>query len=651
MSKSLIGALRVSLGLDSAAFTTGLASAEGRLAGFGKKMQSLGLKVGAVGSALTIALGGMTLALRGQLDAADEMSKASQKFGIPIETLSRLKYAADLSDVSLETLGIGVGQLSKKMVAAAGGNKAAAATFAGLGVSVKDASGKLRPAEAVMSDVADALAKMPDGAAKTAAAMAIFGKSGAELIPLLNGGGAALRDMMTEADSLGLTISEKTGKSAEAFNDNITRLHAALSGLTIQLMAALAPAFETLSGLMVDVVKWFSALTPSMQGAIADVAGLAAVMGPLLVVLGAVIGAIGTVATAFSALTAVVLANPITAAITAIAIGAALVYYNWDSLSSWFEDLWRRLVAGLTFVAKTSEAAAYRMKAAFLAGINSIVGAFVEMTWTVAEGLNSLFKTDTFSGMSAVATQEIAKVQLAAEGAADAAQKAADSAAKAFSAPREAMARTKDDVVSAGQDIASSFEAATAAAGDLGEQIGGSGGGGKTGKKSISDSLGSLSDGMAQFRSGAKNAFSGLVTGAESLNEALGRVLDSLAQVLADSAFDGLFGSSNGDFGLVGKLFGFANGTPSAPGGLTLVGERGPELVNMPRGAQVFNAQETRGMLANRGGGVSISIDARGAQAGVAEQIDAKLRQVIPTIVNLSKTAVVDSKNRGKFAW
>lgn len=52
-----------------------------------------------------------------------------------------------------------------------------------------------------------------------------------------------------------------------------------------------------------------------------------------------------------------------------------------------------------------------------------------------------------------------------------------------------------------------------------------------------------------------------------------------------------------------------ATGTPSSPGGLTLVGENGPELVNMPRGAQVFPAAQTAGMLNSPGGG-NVTINA-----------------------------------------
>ncbi len=61
-------------------------------------------------------------------------------------------------------------------------------------------------------------------------------------------------------------------------------------------------------------------------------------------------------------------------------------------------------------------------------------------------------------------------------------------------------------------------------------------------------------------------------------------------------------------FGLK-KLFGYAEGTANHPGGLAIVGERGPELVNLPRGSQVIPAQKTEALLAQRTGGASVHIE------------------------------------------
>jgi hypothetical protein len=133
MASSVIGALRVNLGIDSAAFTASLQQAGSKLSTFGGVLRKAIVPLAAVGAA---AASGMAIAVKSTINAADEMmSKSAAKFGIPIEELSRLKYAADLSDVSLATLGTSVGRLSRLMNDAATGGKGAIDTFAQLGVS------------------------------------------------------------------------------------------------------------------------------------------------------------------------------------------------------------------------------------------------------------------------------------------------------------------------------------------------------------------------------------------------------------------------------------------------------------------------------------------------------------------------------------
>jgi hypothetical protein len=61
--------------------------------------------------------------------------------------------------------------------------------------------------------------------------------------------------------------------------------------------------------------------------------------------------------------------------------------------------------------------------------------------------------------------------------------------------------------------------------------------------------------------------------------------------------------------GVKAGINGFANGTPYAPGGLSYVGEHGrPELVNLPRGSQVFNSSQTKNMTTNNGGNLTVHI-------------------------------------------
>lgn len=242
---ALIGALRVALGLDTAQFETGLKKAKGGLSSFARDAAAAGAAAGTAFAGASAALGVMS---KGAIDAADELAKTSQKIGVSVEELSRLKHAADLSDVSLAALATGLKKLSQNMAdVSAGSGEAARRAFEALGISVVDSEGKLKSNTEVLREVADKFAGLEDGVGKTAAAVGIFGRSGADLIPLLNSGSAGLAEMAAEADKLGLTIDTKTARSAEAFNDNLTRLDGVKQGLVNTVTAQLLPALVDLS--------------------------------------------------------------------------------------------------------------------------------------------------------------------------------------------------------------------------------------------------------------------------------------------------------------------------------------------------------------------------------------------------------------------
>jgi hypothetical protein len=242
-SNSVIGALRVDLGLNSAQFTTGLKNAQSALGKFGT-IAARGFT--AVAAAATVAAGALGIAVKGAVDHADELGKAAQKAGVTVEALSRLEYAAKLSDISLESLTGGLQKLSKGMTDAAGG-KGPAAAFKALGIAVTDNQGALRDSGQVFGDIADRFSRMEDGATKTALAIQIFGRSGAEMIPLLNSGRDGLKAMADESDKLGATISTKTAKGAEKFNDTLTRIGQVMQGVVNKVMEAALPALQSLA--------------------------------------------------------------------------------------------------------------------------------------------------------------------------------------------------------------------------------------------------------------------------------------------------------------------------------------------------------------------------------------------------------------------
>ncbi len=211
---------------------------------------TLGARFGSIGLAISSALAGVSL--KGAIDAGDELNKLSQKTGIAVESLSALKFAGALTDVSIEDLATGIRKLGNNMASAAGGGKEAQAAFAALGVSVKTSSGALRNTDDVLADIADKFAGYEDGAAKAALATDVFGKNGAALIPFLNQGRKGLAEMREEAQRLGVVFSDDLAKQSEEFNDNLERLGQAVQGAKIALLSDLLPALTAITNSFLD---------------------------------------------------------------------------------------------------------------------------------------------------------------------------------------------------------------------------------------------------------------------------------------------------------------------------------------------------------------------------------------------------------------
>jgi ribosomal protein L12E/L44/L45/RPP1/RPP2 len=250
---AIIGALRVVLGADTATFEKGLKNADKKAGDFGKNLAKAAAVVGAavVGMATAIGIG-----VKSAIDEADNLTKMAQSIGIPVDELTRLKHAADLSGVSMQGLQSSVARMSRALAEVTQSTSGPAAqAFATLGIAVKNSDGTLKSASQVIAEVSGKFAGMADGSTKTALAMSIFGRAGAQMIPMLNAGSDGLRKMMQEADQLGLVFDEKAGKAAEAFNDNLTRLGRVKDGIITQLTVRMLPALQTLTDWLVEGAK------------------------------------------------------------------------------------------------------------------------------------------------------------------------------------------------------------------------------------------------------------------------------------------------------------------------------------------------------------------------------------------------------------
>ena len=231
---------------------------------------------------------GLVSMAKNALDNADALSKMAQRTGASVESLSKFQKAAELSDSSIEGVGKGLVQLSKSMVAAQSGTGAQAEAFNQLGISLKNADGSLRSTDEVMLDLAEKFKTMPDGPEKTALAMKLLGKSGAELIPMLNMGREGI-------EKLGGSMTTEFAQRAAAFNDKITEMGQKFGELGIKLGEGLLPALEGLANSLLGLIDAFSALPAPVQLALIGIVAF----GPQLIALGKIIvGFVGVIKSA-----------------------------------------------------------------------------------------------------------------------------------------------------------------------------------------------------------------------------------------------------------------------------------------------------------------------------------------------------------------
>lgn len=242
---STIGSLAVNVVANTEKFSKGMKSAR-------KDVTLLGATVNKTKSILTGFAVSLTagFTVRGLKNTADEMDKighAANRLGVTTEALSGLGYAAEISESSVDGLVKGLTFLEKNL-----GSGKADSSLARLGLDV--ASLKAMSADQAFLQIAMAMEKLPTAADKTSVAMALFGKSGADLMPFLSEGPAKIAELTAEAAKLGLVFGDSAASGVDAMNDSLTRAMGAVKGLGRELVTSLGPAVESTANGLTDMI-------------------------------------------------------------------------------------------------------------------------------------------------------------------------------------------------------------------------------------------------------------------------------------------------------------------------------------------------------------------------------------------------------------
>lgn len=285
MSASAIRAGRafVELFADSSKLIAGLKLAEGQVRKFGANVTQIGQSIAKVGALIVASLVAAGVAFS---KVGDDVQKLAIRTGLTTQAVSELAHAAGASGTSIDTLEKSLRKMQQTVTAARDGTQGAVDSLALLGVEVADLQG-MSPEEQ-LEVFADRIAAIEDPSERAARAMAIFGKSGTELIPLLEEGGAGIRALRQEARDLGLSFEPALANAAAELNDALGRVEGQLKRTFLEVGAAVAPVLNWVAAVLEGLLPHLMDFVRENQNIVAG-----------LLVLGGVLTGVGTALIAF----------------------------------------------------------------------------------------------------------------------------------------------------------------------------------------------------------------------------------------------------------------------------------------------------------------------------------------------------------------
>lgn len=210
--------------------------------------KALASAAAAAGAAAAATAGVLAKATRDTANYADELMTQSKVTGVSTDSLQKYAYAAELADVSVETITGALTKSTRAMASAKSGSGSAAAAYQKLGISVTKANGELRDNEEVFWETIDALGKIDNETERDALAMEILGKSAQDLNPLIEMGAERFNELGKEAEAAGYVMSEDSLESFGDFDDQMQKLTAGTTAAKNALGTLLLPVLGELAG-------------------------------------------------------------------------------------------------------------------------------------------------------------------------------------------------------------------------------------------------------------------------------------------------------------------------------------------------------------------------------------------------------------------
>ncbi|WP_428041796.1 phage tail tape measure protein [Candidatus Avelusimicrobium fimicolum] len=342
--------LSIELILESKSFTAQMqkvndafAKTNSDLQKFGKSMQKVGASFAVVGGAITAALGVAVKSLANAADVADDTAKRT---GLTVEAVQELGYVAKMTGSNLATVEVALRTMQKGLTDSGTESAAFTSALETLGLSLAELRA-MNP-QAQFDALSQAIAGVADPSQRAGLAMTVFGRAGTALLPMLAEGADGIAKLKDEAHKYGYVMSQEVAEAGSNFNDNLDRLKGSLGGLAQQVVAGLLPTLNSLVKCAADVVTGIKEWINNNPNLVSTLAHVAASVGAVLTVFGALVAACGSWIALAPAVGAAwtIATGPIGITIMAIAgvvAGIVALWKNWDKVCHYMAQAWNTL--------------------------------------------------------------------------------------------------------------------------------------------------------------------------------------------------------------------------------------------------------------------------------------------------------------------
>jgi len=316
--------------------------------------QAIGAAMTAAGAVIT---GFAVSSVRDYAAVGDEIHKMSKRTGFSTEKLSELSHAAELSGTNLGAVEKASKRLATTVYEAGRGTVTYSEALGEVGLTYEDLAG-LKPEDQFMR-VAMAIADLGSVSEQSAVAQKVFGRAGADLLPMFEGGRAGMEEMAAEAHRLGIIFSQDGANSAAKYQDTMLGLQMSLRSLKFDIAESLIPTLTELMAkvteIMVTFRQWRDENEPLVDSIIkmtTVAGGIMVVLGPLLVMLPGIAVAIKGIAAAFVFVAATVGApvSVVVAAVAALGAAAYGIYKEWDWVKGLLIGVWESIAAAFELI-------------------------------------------------------------------------------------------------------------------------------------------------------------------------------------------------------------------------------------------------------------------------------------------------------------